>query len=102
MTDGALEQERRDNNQAVLILLGEIKGELHGIRELVNHNSEATNRRIDDLKDSVEQRLEDHRSHSAEMHATLDKQINKRGSIAGLGGGTLVVASIEMIKALLR
>ncbi len=54
-------------DSSLLVMLGEIRGELSGIRSQIAESNVATNRRIDDLSetvrgqtDSLNQRLDDH------------------------------------------
>lgn len=47
-----------DSNDKVLLALGQIQGELSGIRSMVQSGQQATNQRIDDLKQAVTQRID--------------------------------------------
>lgn len=91
-----------NNNDQVLVLLGNIQGELRGIRELVHSSSESTNRRIDDLKDSMNKRIEDHQETTEVRFRHIHQQMNKKSALAGGGSGALVAALVEVVRALVR
>lgn len=40
--------------------LGQVQGQLNGIADLIRETSAATNRRIDDLKETMDDRFQDH------------------------------------------
>ena len=105
----ALKEE--DNNMQVLVLLGEIKGELSGIHRLVQQSTEATTQRIDDLRDSMHRRLEDHQAHNEQRFGQfsedvdrrfndVDKRTTKRSVATGGSAGALVLGLSEIVKAI--
>lgn len=68
----------------VLLLLGEISGELKGIRAQMQASDAATHRRIDDLSESVKQqtaalnrRIDDHQEDTENQFKRLDKRIEE-------------------------
>jgi hypothetical protein len=83
------------------IALGEVKGQLNTIMALLASQHEATNRRIDDFRSSIEGRLTGH----ADRIATLEK--NERntaiktasvGAIAGAASSAAMTALLQLIK----
>lgn len=81
----------------VLFMLGEIKGELRGLRETVERDAQSTNRRIDDLvsahqrrSDMIEQRL-------ARLEANDRSMLMRTTGLGGLSGA-VVAATIEFIR----
>ncbi|MGH1429787.1 MAG: hypothetical protein ACRBB4_01585 [Neptuniibacter sp.] len=110
-----------DNTQGtdpqLLMLLGEIKGELGGIRAQIVESNAATNRRIDDLSEFVKQqteavnrRIDDHQQDvdqrfnesNARIKAVEDEQrTSKRITIVTSGGvAAMATGLVEAIKAL--
>lgn len=87
-----------NNNDQVLFLLGQIKGELTGIKDLVQSSSETTNRRIDDLANAMNRRIDDHQSSTDARFESIQKQITKKGAAAGGGSGLVVAGIVEIIK----
>lgn len=98
--------------------VGEIKGLLTGIQQMMVTQNENVNRRIDDLHRVVTNRLDEHReeiqsvaevAHSAMRKAdataaeveALKGQIGKRGAAAGGGAGAIIAAGIELAKQFL-
>lgn len=107
--------------------LGEIKGLMQGLRDLLNDQNANmnrrfddlatnTNRRLDDLHSSVSRRLDDHgreidavveTANTAMSLAKSAKQsvddiklaAGKSGAIGGGAGGAIVAGGIELIKA---
>lgn len=45
---------------ATIQALGQVQGQLNGIADLIRETSASTNRRIDDLKESVDARFDNH------------------------------------------
>jgi len=78
-------------------VLGEILGELRGIRSQMESNQEATNRRIDDLKASVDTRINGLTDRVEVVEAGQAKLLTKTASLGGVAGG-LVSGVIELIK----
>lgn len=91
-----------DNNNAQLILLGEIKGELAGIHRLVQETSAATNRRIDDHTRAINQRVDDHQAQVDARFTALRGQITKKSSAVGGSSGVVAAAIFEALKSLLK
>lgn len=91
-----------EKNTELLLLLGEIKGELNGIHTLVQTTSDSTNKRIDDLGAAMNRRLEDHQADTAEKFHAIDKQINKKGATAGGVGGLIASGLTQLITQLLK
>lgn len=92
--------------------LGEIKGALKGVTDLINVSHASTNQRIDDLAENVREqtrslniRIDDQakRIDTHEEHLTLlqDKASSKK--LVGISSGTsaVVSASVMIIKELL-
>lgn len=87
-----------DNDKDLLMVLGEIRGELRGIKELVNVRSESTNKRIDDLNNSINSRIEDHQINTDARLKELHDKVNRKSSIVGGGSGALVAGCVEIAK----
>ena len=86
-----------DDND-LLMVLGEIRGELKGIRELVHASGESTNRRVDDLNKSINSRLEDHQDATDTRFKDIRQEMNKKSSLIGGGTSAIVAGIIEMLK----
>ncbi len=87
------------NNAAVLSELGQVKGQLTVLLQVIQSNNSATNQRIDDLRDSVVDRLDSHEKRISTLEA------NERGTAvkAGAGaviGGAIVSAAIKAMSGL--
>jgi hypothetical protein len=91
-----------ENEQHILVMLGEIKGELKGISTLVQVTSDATNRRIDDLNQSVNKRVDELSAATDQRFNSVQAQVNRRGATAGGAGGALVAGAVELIKLMIR
>lgn len=99
-------------NDKVLTDLGEVKGLLHGVTELIRHSQESTNKRIDDLAVSINRRMDNVDSRLQEVGEKADQaitlstdtaaRISRHSAFFGGGGGAVVAAGIELIKALLH
>lgn len=88
-----------DDNNKVLFMLGEIKGELTGLREAVERDRQSANRRMDDMittnqrrNDLVEQRL-------ARLESNDRSMLLRTTSWGGLSGG-LVAGMVEFLRVL--
>jgi len=77
--------------------LGEILGELRGMRSEMRSNHEATNRRIDDLKASVDTQISGLTDRVEVLEAGHTKLLSKTAGLGGVAGG-LVSGVIELIK----
>ena len=85
-------------NTAVLQQLGEVKGQLSGIAQLIQSNHAATQTRIEDLDKSITKRMDG----LEKRVGVLEK--NERGTaiLAGSLGalsGTIVTAALAAIKS---
>ncbi len=65
--------------------LGQVQGQLNGIADLIRETAASTNRRIDDLKDSVDARFDDHDKrigHVEKVHGERISRLedNERGT----------------------
>lgn len=97
-------------NEKVLTDLGEVKGLLHGVTELIRHSQESTNKRIDDLAVSINRRMDnvderlrevgDKADHAITLSTDTAARISRHSAFFGGGGGALVAAGVELIKAL--
>lgn len=105
MMDGQLHDK-------VLTDLGEVKGLLHGVTEMIRNSQESTNRRIDDLGASINKRMD---NVDERLRAVADKadgamtlstdtaaRISRHSAFFGGGSGALVAAAIEIIKAIVH
>lgn len=99
--------------------IGEIKGLLQGVTQMIIANNDALNRRIDDMTRAVTQRLDatDSRLSRVELTAAgafslgetnktalegMQRQAAKTATGVGAGAGALVAAGAEIIKAVLN
>ncbi len=104
---------------ALFLVLGEIKGELKGIRDQIVESNLATNRRIDDLARSVEhqteslnRRIDDHQEDTSVRFNSLETRVsslekhsdtNKRNAVITSGSvSTIITVASEAIKAVMR
>lgn len=88
-----------NNNTAVLVELGQVKGQLQALTELIRQNHSATQTRIEDLSKSVGVRFDG----IEKRLATLEE--NERGTAiraAGTGAlaGAIVAAGIAAIRGI--
>lgn len=86
-----------NNNTAVLVELGQVKGQLNALTELIRQNHSATQTRIEDLSKSVGVRFDGVEKRLATLEA------NERGTAmraAGTGAlsGAIVAAGIAAMK----
>lgn len=94
-------------NQRVLADLGEVKGLLRGVTDMIHASEQSTNRRIDDLKMSIDKRMDSldtqMRSVSKKADAAMTlstdtaARISRHSALFGGGSGALVAAGIELI-----
>ncbi len=87
-----------ENEDKLLLVLGEIKGELKGIRELVHSSGQSTNQRIDDLSRAINSRIEDHQNSTDTRFSEMNDKINRKSTMLGGGSGALAAGVIEVIK----
>lgn len=111
-----------DGNQgvdpALMMALGQIQGELSGIRSQIAESNQATNTRIDDLAESVRQqtdalnrRIDDHQQDTHARFETIEQRIqnvegeqsgSRRATLVTSGGvSTVIAVSSEVIKAVI-
>lgn len=98
-------------NDKIIADLGEVKGLLRGVTEMIQHSEQSTHRRIDDLASSINRRMDnvDERLRDvgdkadAAMTLATDSaaRISRHSAFFGGGSGALVAAGIELIKTLL-
>ncbi|WP_249214319.1 hypothetical protein [Burkholderia cenocepacia] len=84
------------NNQ-VLLALGTIQGELRGIREMVQHGQQATNQRIDDLKEAVTERIDGLEGRVKTLEGDHGKLMAKTAGLGGVAGGAMT-ALVEVVR----
>ncbi|MGB1238760.1 MAG: hypothetical protein ACPG4U_11160 [Pseudomonadales bacterium] len=106
--------DKKEEN-ALMLVLGQIKGELVGMREQIAATHDSTNRRIDDLSDLMRQqtdamnrRIDDHQQDTMQHISSLDARISSneealksaRRTAAVTSGGVsaVIVSAIELIK----
>ena len=85
----------------LILLLGEIKGEISGIKVLVETSTAATNKRIDDLKDHLDNSLESTERRVTVLEAGQSRLYSKSAVSGGLSGA-LIVAGVEIVKGMLK
>lgn len=86
-------------NRQLLMALGELKGAVDGLKHTMDENQHSTNRRIDDLKSHVTDRLDLQDTHIMELRKTQNQML-MRSSVSGGVSGGLVVALSELAKLL--
>lgn len=101
--------ETQGTDPQLLMLLGEIKGELGGIRAQIKATNEATNQRIDDLTKAVNQRIDDHQKDVEDRLQVVDSRLleiekeqkaSKRTTIVTSGTvAAIATGVVEAIKA---
>lgn len=98
-------------NERVLADLGEVKGMLRGVTDMIRASEQSTNRRIDDLKVSIDKRMDSldvqvravGEKADAAMNLSTDTaaRISRHSALFGGGSGALIAAGIELIKTFL-
>jgi hypothetical protein len=86
-----------DLNSKVLLALGNIQGELRGIREMVQHGQQTTNQRIDDLKQTVTERIEGLEGRVTRLENDHGKLTVKTASLGGISGGAMTFL-VEIVR----
>ncbi|MCG5260410.1 hypothetical protein EM868_00385 [Cupriavidus gilardii] len=86
-----------DMNDKVLLALGTIQGELRGIRDMVQHGQHATNQRIDDLKQTITDRVDGLEDRVTRLEGDHGKLMVKTASLGGIAGGAMT-ALVELIR----
>lgn len=90
------------------VILGEVLGQLKGIQVAIQASRDDTNRRIDDLRISIDGRFQAHdtrlNGHEERIGKLEDKERSTaiRSSASGAATGLLVTGLIEGIKALIN
>lgn len=84
-------------SEQVLLVLGNIQGELRGIRETVQQGQAATNQRIDDLKTAVTDRIDGLEDRVTRLEGDHGKLMVKTASLGGIAGGAMT-ALVEVIR----
>lgn len=87
------------SNAAVMRELGEVKGQLTVLMQVMQSNTTATNRRIDDMRDAVAGRLDSHEKRISTL------EVNERGTavkagMSGMVGAAIVSAAIKAITSI--
>lgn len=85
--------------QQLLMAMGELKGSIDGLKHTMVENHNATNRRIDDLKSQVTDRLDLQDTHIMELRKTQNQMLMRSSVSGGISGG-MVVALAELVKLL--
>lgn len=85
-----------DNDQIVQ-LLGEIRGELKGINAVMERNHQSMNQRLDDIQSSNNQRFDAVERRVDHMESEQKAIIWKVASWSSLGGA-IVAGGVELIK----
>lgn len=91
-----------DNKQAqhqMIVMLGQIQGELRGVREIVQANHSSLHQRIDDMVKSNEARFENVEDRISKVESNHQQLLMKTAAGGGMAGG-IVAAGIEIIKAM--
>lgn len=104
-----------NSNDQILLAIGELKGSINGLAEVISNNNAAMNRRIDDLTRTVtdsnaaiNKRIDDMNSQLSQRLAAQDRDISAlrdtqntlmmRASASGGFSGALTVALVEVVK----
>ena len=66
--------------------LGQVQGQLTGIENLIRESSAATNRRIDDLKEAMDDRFQDHGERIARLENNERATAIKAAAIGATAG----------------
>lgn len=107
------------SDAATLEKLGRIEGLLEGITKLMNEQSQNVNRRIDDLKETVTQRIDSQQAQIGKLDDKANRALmlgeqnsqsiddlvrtaRRSGGMSGAGAAGLVAAGVEVAKAFLR
>ena len=85
-----------DNDQ-IIQLLGEIRGELRGVSEVIKNNHAAVNQRLEDMASSNERRFDAIEKRVEHVETEQKNMIWKISGWSGLGGA-LVAGVIELLK----
>lgn len=86
-----------DANTQVLTLLGEIRGELRGIRQVMQANHESTQQRIDDFATANETRFKGIEERLSKMESGKHTLMIRTG-VSGASAGGLVAVVVELVR----
>lgn len=94
-------KECMDDKQAHLMIsmLGQIQGEVKGLRDLVQANHSSINQRIEDLAQSNHTRFENVEDRIDKLENSHQQLLMKTAAGGGVAGG-IVAAGIEIIKVM--
>lgn len=81
--------------------LGQVQGQLTGIENLIRESSAATNRRIDDLKEAMDDRFQDHGERIARLENNERATAIKAAAIGATAGAASGVVS-QVLSALFK
>ncbi|MEY2837800.1 MAG: hypothetical protein RJB60_99 [Pseudomonadota bacterium] len=95
------QEQANPGGMQTAIELSEVKGQLRVITQMLQTNHDATNQRIDDLRHSVEGRLDSHQSRIETLEHNERSTAIKAG-ISGALSGSLAGALVEGLKALVK
>ncbi|MES2946222.1 MAG: hypothetical protein V4772_25410 [Pseudomonadota bacterium] len=82
-------------NTSVLVKLGEVDGQLKLMAQMMQQHHDSTNRRIEDMRHSVEGQIE-----GVERRVETLEQNERSTAIRSAGSSALVLGAIEVIKFL--
>lgn len=114
-----MDEPKKGMDDQLLVLLGEIKGELTGIRTQISDSNIATNKRIDDLSESVRHqtkslntRIDDHQQDTDKRFEHVERRIdgveknisngNKKMIVSSGSASALAIMLSELIKAFIH
>lgn len=86
---------------ATLQALGQVQGQLNGIADLIRETSAATNRRIDDLKESVDARFDDHGKRISRLEGNERTTAIKAAGIGAAAGAASGIVG-QLLGALVK
>ena len=88
-----------DSIHAVLAQLGEVRGQLNGLTQMIAANHLATNQRIDDLRNAIGQRVDNVETRVKVLEANERSTAVRVGGIAATSSA-VVAAGIEIARRL--
>lgn len=100
-------QEEIKQAQQFGVALGEIKGQLGMMSQMMQKNSDDTNRRIDDFREATQaqnealnQRIDDHQKASNNRFETLENDVKSTRRKAFIGSGLISTGINALVEAL--
>ncbi|WP_375184017.1 hypothetical protein [Aquabacterium sp.] len=81
--------------------LGQVQGQLNGIADLIKETSAATNRRIDDLKATMDDRFQDHGERISRLESNERATAIKAAGIGAAAGAASGVVG-QLLGALVK